>query len=191
MRVIFIGPPGAGKGTQSQRLAEYLGVPHLSTGDMLRQAVRERTEAGRLAEPYMSSGQLVPDEIILKLVGERLQRPDAATGAVFDGFPRNLRQAESLDNTLCEMNSPLDVVIELRLDDAQVIQRLSGRGRNDDRPEIIAERLKSYWEQTRPLLDYYRKRGLLKTVDGSGSPDEVFERIKAALPDPGAPRARS
>jgi adenylate kinase len=184
MRVIFIGPPGAGKGTQSQRLAEYLDIPHLSTGDMLRQAVRERTEAGRLAEPYMSSGQLVPDEIIL-------QRPDAAAGAVFDGCPRNLRQAESLDNTLREMNSPLDVVIELRLDDAQVIQRLSGRGRNDDRPEIIAERLKSYWEQTRPLLDYYRKRGLLKTVDGSGSPDEVFERIKAALPDSGAPRARS
>ncbi|MEX2560700.1 MAG: adenylate kinase [Pirellulales bacterium] len=191
MRVIFIGPPGAGKGTQSQRLAEYLDIPHLSTGDMLRQAVREQTEAGRLAEPYMSSGQLVPDEIILKLVGERLQRPDAATGAVFDGFPRNLRQAESLDNTLREMNSPLDVAIELRLDDAQVIQRLSGRGRDDDRPEIIAERLKSYWDQTRPLLDYYRKRGLLKTVDGSGSPDEVFERIKAALPDSGASRARS
>jgi adenylate kinase len=181
MRIIFLGPPGAGKGTQSARLVEYLGIPHLSTGNLLRQAIRERTAAGALAEPYLASGQLAPDEIVLKLVDERLGRDDCAAGAMFDGFPRNLRQAESLDETLRQCGRPIDLVLELKVDDADVIRRLAGRARSDDRPEVIAERLRSYWNQTRPLLDYYRKQGILCTIDGRGSPDEVFERIKEAV----------
>lgn len=181
MRIIFLGPPGAGKGTQSARLVEYLGIPHLSTGNLLRQAIRERTAAGALAEPYLASGQLAPDEIVLKLVDERLGRDDCAAGAMFDGFPRNLRQAESLDETLRQCGRPIDLVLELKVDDADVIRRLAGRARSDDRPEVIKERLRSYWSQTRPLLDYYRKQGILYTIDGRGSPDEVFERIKEAV----------
>jgi adenylate kinase len=158
-----------------------LGIPHLSTGNLLRQAIRERTAAGALAEPYLASGQLAPDEIVLKLVDERLGRDDCATGAMFDGFPRNLRQAESLDETLRQCSRPIDLVLELKVDDADVIRRLAGRARSDDRPEVIKERLRSYWSQTRPLLDYYRKQGILYTIDGRGTPDEVFERIKEAV----------
>jgi adenylate kinase len=181
MRLIFIGPPGAGKGTQSERLLRYLKIPHLSTGDMLRSAIAERTPEGAKAEEYMSAGQLVPDPIILELVGKRLERPDCVSGALFDGFPRTLGQAQALDDYLQEHGRPLDLVLELKVPDETVIQRLSGRGRTDDRPEVIAERLKAYWSQTRPLTDYYTQRGLLQTIDGIGSPDEVFERIKSAV----------
>jgi adenylate kinase len=181
MRIIFIGPPGAGKGTQAQRLLEHLGIPHLSTGEMLRRAVREKTDGGALAAPLMSAGQLVPDDIILKLVDERLDRGDCDAGALFDGFPRNLRQAEALDEMLERRGRPLDLVLEMNVDDAEVIRRLSGRGRADDRPTVIAERLKGYWRQTRPLLDYYERRGLLRVIEGTGTPDQVFDRIKTAL----------
>ncbi|HVX63752.1 MAG TPA: adenylate kinase [Pirellulales bacterium] len=188
MRIIFLGPPGAGKGTQSARLVKYLGIPHLSTGELLRQAVRQHTQAGTLAEPYMSSGQLVPDEIVLKLVDERLASDDCLAGAMFDGFPRNLRQAEALDRTLKAAGRPIDLVLELKVDDADVIKRLADRGRSDDRPEVIAERLRSYWNQTRPLLDYYRQKGILHTIKGDGAPDEVFERIKSAVAEAGGPQ---
>ncbi|HVA46607.1 MAG TPA: adenylate kinase [Pirellulales bacterium] len=181
MRLIFIGPPGAGKGTQSQRLLEYLGIPHLSTGDMLRQAVREQTDAGLMAAPYMDAGQLVPDDIILKLMDERLSRSDCHQGALFDGFPRTLAQARGLDQMLQRAGLPLDIVLELNVDDAEVIRRLAGRGRHDDKPAVLAERLKAYWKTTRPLLDYYRKKGLLRVIDGLGTTDQVFERIRAVL----------
>lgn len=181
MRLIFIGPPGAGKGTQSQRLLEYLGIPHLSTGDMLRQAVREQTEAGLMAAPYMDAGQLVPDDIILKLMDERLSRGDCDKGALFDGFPRTLAQADALDKMLEKTGLPLDVVLQLKVDDAEVNRRLAGRGRKDDQPAVLAERLKGYWKTTDPLLDYYRKRGVLHVIDGQGTTDQVFDRIRAAL----------
>jgi adenylate kinase len=181
MRLIFIGPPGAGKGTQSARLVDYLRIPHLSTGDMLRQAVRDQTEAGCLAESFMAQGDLVPDDVVMDLVRERLERPDCRAGALLDGVPRNQRQADLLDEALARSGIRLDVALELRVSDDVVIQRLAGRGRGDDQPEVIKHRLKSYWRQTRPLLDYYRQRGILHVIDGLGTPDEVFERIEAAL----------
>lgn len=181
MRVIFIGPPGVGKGTQSKRLLEYLDVPHLSTGDMLRQAVADESEIGRLSQEYMSSGKLVPDPIILEIVGQRLSQDDCQRGCLLDGFPRTLAQAKALDEYLDERGMPLSGVLELKVDQDEIVRRLAGRGRADDAPEIIRARLENYARQTQPLLDYYRKRGLLHEVDGIGTPDQVFERIKTVL----------
>ena len=181
MRMVFIGPPGAGKGTQSARLIEHLRIPHLSTGDMFREARAQQSPLGQVAEQYMSEGKLVPDKIVLDMVNERLRRPDCARGVLFDGFPRNVFQAEALDQTLERLAAPLDLALELRVDDAELLRRLGGRGRTDDRPGVIAERLKSYWQQTQPLLEYYRSRGVLESVDGQGTMDDVFARISAAI----------
>ena len=181
MRLVFIGPPGAGKGTQSERLIEYLNIPHLSTGDMLRDAVKRQTPVGQLAEKYMSSGQLVPDPIIVKVVGERLSQADCEKGCLFDGFPRTIGQARALDDFLEQLGTPLDAVLELQVPDDLLFERLAGRGRADDRPEVIRQRLQSYYQQTQPLLDYYEKRGILRPIDGTGTPEEVFERIKQVI----------
>lgn len=191
MRIVFIGPPGAGKGTQAARLAEFLNIAHLSTGDMLREALAKGTPAGLAAQPYMDCGRLVPDEVILQLVDERLKQSDAAGGALFDGFPRNLNQAEALDRSLQTAGTPLDLALELKVDDAEVTRRLAQRGRDDDQPDVIAERLASYWHETRPLIDYYRHHRVLRTVDGTGTPDEVFARICAAVKaaSPAQPRS--
>lgn len=181
MRIVFIGPPGAGKGTQAERMIATYGLAHLSTGDMLRAARDARTEVGQKAEQYMSGGQLVPDDIIVAIIRDRLGEPDCRRGYLLDGFPRTIAQAEALDQMLAAEKTPLDVVLELRVPDDELFQRLAGRGRADDKPEVIRQRLVAYRQQTEPLLDYYGKRGLLTTIDGLGTPDEIFERIRAVL----------
>ncbi|NLY01032.1 MAG: adenylate kinase [Rhodopirellula sp.] len=181
MRIVFIGPPGAGKGTQAEQLVRTYELAHLSTGDMLRAARDAKTEVGQEAEQYMSRGELVPDELIVRIISQRLQQPDCRKGYLLDGFPRTIAQAESLDATLAAGGTPLDVVLEIRVPEEELFRRLAGRGRADDQPEVIRQRLVAYREQTEPLLDYYGKQGLLTTVDGLGSVEEVFDRLKAAL----------
>lgn len=183
MRIVFIGPPGAGKGTQALRLAEALQIPHLSTGELLRQASDERTPAGLEAAKYMSTGQLVPDELVQELLLERLEHDDCRDGYLLDGFPRTLAQAESLDRLLTEKGIPLSMVIELRVDEHEILSRLAQRGRKDDDQTVIRQRLAQYDLLTRPLLDYYRQHRLLRVVDGLGAPDEVYARV-AALAQP-------
>jgi adenylate kinase len=159
----------------------FLGVPQISTGDMLRQAILEKTEIGRLSQQYMTSGKLVPDPIILQLVGARLERPDAQKGCLLDGFPRTLGQAEALEEFLRERGMPLSGALELVVDQEEIVRRLAGRGRDDDRPEIVRERLEHYVRQTAPVLDFYRQRNNLYSVDGTGTTEQVFDRIKQVL----------
>lgn len=185
MLLVFIGPPGAGKGTQSKRLIQYLGVPHLSTGELLRKAKELETPLGQMADTYMKSGKLVPDPLVMSIVGERLDHPDCRPGCMFDGFPRTLGQAEALDIYLKDRGTPLDVVLELKVDEQMLIERMIQRAkieaRPDDTPETIANRMQVYRSQTMPLLNYYARQGLLVSIDGMGSPDEVFGKIKTAV----------
>ena len=183
--IVFLGPPGAGKGTQSKRLLDYLCIPHLSTGELLREAKAKDTSLGRLAAQYMDNGRLVPDPLVLAIVGEKLQEPQFTTGCLFDGFPRTLQQARSLDESLHQRGTPLCIALELRADENELIARMLRRAaverRADDNPHTIAHRMEVYRQQTAPLLDYYRFKGILVTIDAMGSPDEVFERIKIAV----------
>ena len=180
MRIVLIGPPGAGKGTQAARIIERLGVPHLSTGDMLRDAVRRETEAGREAEPYMSTGLLVPDKLVQQLVIDRIGLDDCQGGYLLDGFPRTAPQAEMLDALLADRQQSLDLAVKIDVDESVLLKRLAGRGRDDDNEDhVVRERLNQYQRLTRPLAAYYRDRGILREIDGLGTPDEVFGRIDA------------
>jgi adenylate kinase len=181
MRIVFIGPPGVGKGTQSARFVKYLNVPHLSTGDMLRQACQEKSDLGLLSQQFMTQGKLVPDPIVLQLIARRLAEPDSQGGFLLDGFPRTLGQAQELDRFLRERGTPLTAAIELQVDTDELAKRLAGRGREDDRPEIVRKRLEEYARQTSPLSDYYRRTGQLYTLHGGGTTDEVFNRIRTVV----------
>jgi adenylate kinase len=184
-RILLLGAPGAGKGTQAALLIERLGVPHVSTGDMLRAAVAAGTEVGLQAKAVMDSGKLVSDEIVIAIAQERLGEPDARQGFVLDGFPRTLAQAEALDVTLEKLGSPLECCLAVTVDVEAVVQRLLKRaeieGRADDNEATIRERMRVYDEQTAPLLKYYGDRGVLVEVDGMGSVVEVSKRIETAL----------
>jgi adenylate kinase len=181
MRIVFMGPPGAGKGTQSLRLAEKLQIPKLATGDMLREVVAQKTEIGQQAAEYMAQGRLVPDELVEHIVFERLKDQDCVKGSIIDGFPRTVPQAQALDAWLAEHREPLAVVLQIFVPLDELLRRLAGRGREDDQRIIVAERLKQFDELTRPLLDYYLDRGILHRIDGVGHTDEVFNRIMAAV----------
>jgi adenylate kinase len=183
MYVILLGPPGCGKGTQSKRLLDLLQVPHLSTGDMLRQAKQQKSPLGLKIAECIDQGRLVSDELIMDLVAERIQRPDCQRGCLFDGIPRTIAQAESLDRLLAQRGASLAHVFELVVDGEELMRRMLERakieGRADDNEETIRRRMEVYASETRPLVDYYRQKGKLRSIEGSGSPDAVFQRIAA------------
>lgn len=210
MRVVLLGPIGVGKGTQGIRLAAAHGAAHVATGDLLRQAVRDATPIGLKARQYMDAGELVPDEVVLELLRERLSRPDAQNGFVLDGFPRTLPQARALGEMLVDIGQHLDAGVSLEAPEDEVVARLASRAscpvcgrpytrpidgdagvcdidgatlirRDDDNPEAIRARLKAFHEQTQPVLDGYEREGILIHIDGMGTPDEVTERIEKAL----------
>jgi adenylate kinase len=199
MRVILLGPPGAGKGTQAQRLIAKHGTVQLSTGDMLRTAVAAGTSVGLRAKSIMERGELVPDDVVVAIIADRIDQPDAKRGFVLDGFPRTVPQAEALDRLLAERGLKLDAVIELKVDERILLQRIekriadmTARGetiRSDDNPEVLKGRLFAYREQTAPLVGYYASKGLLERVDGMAAVDDVSAQISRILAPAKAPRA--
>jgi adenylate kinase len=212
LNLVLLGPPGSGKGTQGERLQEDFRLPYYATGDILRAAVRDGTELGKTAKEYMDRGDLVPDEVIIGVIIERIQDAEAADGFILDGFPRTLPQAEALDSELEKLGRELTAALLIDVPDEEVMRRLGGRRtcaknghvfhlefdppkdpdscdidgsrllvRDDDKPEVISHRLEQYHEKTEPLVDYYDQKGLLRRIDGSPSPDEVGDRIRALL----------
>lgn len=185
MRIVLLGPPGSGKGTQAARLVETLGLPHISTGVLLRAAVEAGTELGKAAKAVMDRGELVSDDIMLGLIEERLAQDDVRTGFILDGYPRNLAQARALDDLLQRLEKPVQDALLIDVDEEEVVQRIAGRaaeeGRSDDSEDVVRKRLQVYSEQTAPVVDHYAAQGVLTRILGQGSIDEVFQRIMGAL----------
>jgi adenylate kinase len=196
MRLILLGPPGAGKGTQAQRLVSKHGIVQLSTGDMLRAAVKAGTPVGMQVKHIMDRGDLCPDDLVVAIVADRIEEPDARNGFILDGFPRTVAQAEALERMLREKHMELDAVVELQVDESALIRRIESRIaetlargeplRKDDDPEVLKTRLAAYRGQTAPLIHYYRDKGMLRTVDGMASIDEVTAAIDRILARPAA-----
>lgn len=185
MNVILVGPPGAGKGTQGHRLSEQYSIPEISTGDILRAAARQGTPLGQAAKSYMERGALVPDGVIIGIVRERLAQDDTEGGFILDGFPRTVAQAEALTQMSEQQQRPIEHVISLEVPQEELLQRLAGRrqteGRHDDTAEAVRHRLEVYAHETAPLIDYYRRQGLLRCIAGVGTVDEIFQRIMVVL----------
>jgi adenylate kinase len=180
VRLVLLGPPGAGKGTQAIKLSEKLGIPQISTGDLFRKNISEGTPLGVEAKRYLDAGDLVPSELTNKLVEDRIEQPDAADGFILDGYPRSVEQARALDEMLKNHNTKLDAVLEFAVSEAELFERLKSRGRADDTEEVIHNRMQVYRDETEPLLEYY-SRNNLQTVDAVGTLDEVFARAPLAL----------
>ncbi|WP_206491856.1 adenylate kinase [Rhodococcus sp. KRD162] len=183
MRLVLLGPPGAGKGTQAVLLSEKLGVPHISTGDLFRANIGEKTPLGLEAKKYLDAGDLVPSELTVDMVRSRLAEPDAVNGFLLDGFPRSVGQAEALVGILSDLNTKLDAVLSFVVDEDVVVDRMLARGREDDKEDVIRNRLKVYRDETAPLLDYYA--GQLVTVDAIGEVEEVNARALEAIENHG------
>ena len=185
MRLIFLGPPGVGKGTQAKRICENFDVIHLSTGDILRAEIAANSEIGNRAKSYINNGELVPDKVLLDIMDNRLRENDAQKGYLLDGFPRTITQATGLAKIMKNITHSLDATISLTADEDQLVQRLINRGlesgRSDDTPEVIRQRQKVYWDQTAPLLNYYQTKKILKEVDGFGDIPEITNRILKVL----------
>ena len=186
MRLVLFGAPGSGKGTQATRLKERLGVPHISTGDLLRAEIKEGTELGLKAKGLMDQGILLSDDIMLGIIEHRLSQPDAKPGFILDGYPRNLAQAAALDDVLARIGQPLDVVVKLDVPDEAIVGRCEVRfekeGRPDDNPDTVKKRLGIYAEQTAPVASFYREHGKLQVIDGVGELDDVTQRVLNVLP---------
>ncbi len=185
MRIVLLGPPGSGKGTQGSQLAKRLAVPAISTGEILREAVRNKTPLGQKAQAVMDRGELVSDELILAMIGERLAQADARKGFILDGFPRTLAQAGAFETMLSGNGDALSAVLNFSVPEAELVDRMLGRakaeGRADDRPETIRERMRVYREKTEPLVGFYRDRDLLADIDGTGSVEQVAQRVDEAV----------
>jgi adenylate kinase len=185
VRILILGPQGSGKGTQAKRIESEYGMPHVATGDILREAMAAGTPLGRIAKPIYDRGELVPDDVIIGVIRDRLAKPDAEQGFVLDGFPRNLAQAEALDEMLAEIDRPLDVVLELRIPRDVAIQRMLKRaeeeGRSDDTPDAIERRLALYDEVTQPVVDHYAPTGSLVAIHGDGTIDAVWAELQDVL----------
>jgi adenylate kinase len=179
VKIVLLGPPGSGKGTQAEKLAEELGIPQISTGELFRRNIDNSTKLGLEAKRYLDAGDLVPSDLTNQLVDDRLDSPDAANGFILDGYPRSVEQAKALHEMLERRGTDIDAVVEFRASQEELLQRLKGRGRADDTEDVILNRMKVYREETAPLLEYYR--GQLKTVDAVGTTDEVFARALQAL----------
>ncbi|MCX7545598.1 adenylate kinase [Marinicella gelatinilytica] len=185
MRIVLLGAPGSGKGTQAKLIVKERQIPHISTGDLLRGAIADQTELGLAAKKVMDAGELVSDEIVLGMLKDRLNQPDAAKGFVLDGFPRNVRQAEMLEELLSELDIQLDHALLIQVNPDEVVARIAKRaqeeGRTDDTEEVVRNRLEVYREQTEPVADFYRKQDIVSEIHGTGSIEEVHDRIQAVF----------